>query len=155
MIEKLQNCWITKLYLSVTRFSNKYLFDLLVLFMRLWMAQIFWYSGLTKIANWKSTIYLFKYEYAVPLIDAEIAAMLATATELSTPILLILGIATRFAAIPMLIMTAVIQFTYLSLIDHLYWASFLGTIILYGAGKYSIDRIICRYYCCPRSPEKP
>ena len=141
---KIHKSKIGKLYFSATAFASNNLFPLLVFFMRFWMAKIFWYSGLTKIDSWQSTVYLFQYEYAVPIIPAELAAAMATATELSAPILLLLGFMTRLAAIPMLIMTAVIQFTYLDLIVHLYWAILLGTIILYGPGKYSIDHLFCK-----------
>ncbi|MEM6339124.1 MAG: DoxX family protein [Pseudomonadota bacterium] len=142
-IQNLQNSLIGKIYLAFTKFANKYLFSAVVFFMRFWMAKIFWYSGLTKISSWQSTIYLFKYEYAVPIIPAELAAILATATELSAPILLVIGLMTRLAAVPVLCMTAVIQFTYLDLIDHLYWALLLCTIIFYGPGRYSLDCLIC------------
>jgi len=108
------------------------------------MARIFWYSGLTKISSWQTTVYLFEYEYATPIIPAELAAAMATATELSAPIFLLFGFMTRFAAIPMLCMTAVIQFTYLDHIEHIYWAVLLGAIILHGPGKYSIDHLLCR-----------
>ena len=143
MIQQIHNSSIGKIYFATTKFTHYHLFPLLVLFMRIWMAKIFWYSGLTKIASWQSTIYLFKYEYAVPVIPPELAAILATVTELSAPGLLTLGFMTRLAAIPMLCMTAVIQFTYLDLNEHLYWAVLLGTIILYGPGKYSLDRLLC------------
>lgn len=140
----IQESIIGKIYFTFTRYSKSIGFPLLVLFIRFWMARIFWYSGLTKISIWQSTIFLFKYEYKVPIIPPEIAAMLATATELTTPILLVVGFMTRFAAIPMLCMTAVIQFTYLDLINHLYWAVLLGTIILYGPGRFSVDYLV---YC--------
>lgn len=134
--------YIIKTYLSIANFSNHYLFPLIVLLMRLWIARIFWYSGLTKIASWGSTLYLFKYEYNVPIIPTEIAAYLATAIELSMPWLLVFGFLTRFAAIPLLCMTAVIQLTYLELTEHLYWAFLLSVIIFYGPGKYSIDHFL-------------
>ena len=143
LIQKVNKSLVGRVYLSSATFASNHLLSLLVLFMRVWMAKIFWYSGLTKIASWQSTLYLFKYEYAVPIIPAEISAILATATELSTPIFLILGFMTRLSAIPMLFMVAVIQFTYLDLREHLYWAMLLGTIILYGPGKYSIDYLVC------------
>ena len=142
-IKKIQDSLIGRIYFALTRFANKYLFSAVVFFMRFWMAKIFWYSGLTKISSWQSTVYLFKYEYAVPIIPAELAAAMATATELSAPIFLILGLMTRLAAFPMLCMVAVIQFTYLDLIDHLYWALLLCTIIFYGPGRYSLDNLIC------------
>ena len=141
-IKKIQNNFIGKTYYCITQFANKYLFSALVFFMRFWVAKIFWYSGLTKISSWQSTVFLFKYEYAVPFISAEIAALMATAMELSMPILLVVGLMSRLAAIPLLCMTIVIQFTYLELIDHLYWAILLCTIIFYGAGRYSLDHII-------------
>ena len=141
-IQLLKNSLLGKIYSNITHFMHKYLFSALIFFMRYWMAKIFWYSGLTKISSWESTIYLFKYEYSVPLIPAELAAILATTTELTTPILLLLGFMSRIAAIPMLCMTIVIQFTYLDLVDHLYWAILLCTIIFYGPGRYSIDNII-------------
>ena len=84
------------------------------------MARVFWYSGLTKISSFDSTIYLFEYEYKVPVIPPEIAAYLATITELSMPVFLILGLFSRLACLPLIAMTLVIQFTYLELVEHLY-----------------------------------
>lgn len=112
--------------------------------MRFWMAKIFWYSGLTKISSWQSTVFLFKDEYKVPIIPPEIAAYFATAFELTCPVLLVLGLGTRFATLPMLAMTAVIQFTYLDLIDHSYWAMLLALILFYGPGSLSLDHFISK-----------
>lgn len=106
------------------------------------MARIFFYSGLTKISSWASTIYLFKYEYRVPIIPAELAAYLATTVELITPAFLVIGCCSRLVAIPMIAMVAVIQFTYLDLLEHFYWAILLGTIILHGPGLFSFDYLI-------------
>jgi len=142
MIQRIHNSYIGIMYFATVKFANDYLFPLIVLFMRIWIARIFWYSGLNKISSWKSTIYLFKYEYAVPIIPVDIAAIMATGIELSMPIFLLVGFMTRLAAIPLLCMTAVIQFTYLDLTEHLYWALLLGTIIFYGPGRYSIDRLL-------------
>lgn len=130
---------IIKLYRTVADFSALYLFSALVLFMRLWMAKIFWWSGLTKISSWSTTIALFTNLYKIPVIPPMCAACLSTATELTCPILLTLGLASRFATIPMLIMTAVIQCTYAPCIDNAYWAMLLATILLYGPGIYSLD----------------
>ncbi len=145
LIYKIQDSLLGKAYIAAIRFSDKYLFSLLVLFIRVWMARIFWYSGLTKISSWQTTIYLFKYEYKVPIIPIEIAASFATATELTMPFFLVLGFMTRLAVVPLICMTAVIQFTYLDLIEHLYWAVLLATIAFYGPGRYSVDGLICRY----------
>ena len=141
-MNRLRDSFVYKIYSAFTRFANKYLFSATVFFMRCWIARIFWYSGLTKIDSWETTLMLFEYEYAVPVIPEELAAILATAAELSMPVLLLIGLMSRFAAIPLLFMTAVIQFTYLDLIDHLYWALLLCTIIFYGPGRYSLDHLL-------------
>jgi len=129
-------------YMQSTQWLEYMGMPLLVLLMRLWIARIFWYSGLTKISDWNATLFLFGEEYKVPLIPTEIAAYLATATELTCPLLLLIGFATRFATLPLLAMTAVIQFTYLSFIDHAYWAMLLATILMYGPGVLSLDYLI-------------
>lgn len=137
---------VIQIYLAVLKVFEKIALPVLVLFMRFWMAKIFWYSGLTKISNWQSTVFLFKEEYKVPVIPPEIAAYFATAFELTCPVLLILGLGTRFATLPMLAMTAVIQFTYLDLIDHRYWAMLLALILFYGPGTLSLDHLISKKF---------
>lgn len=112
--------------------------------LRLWIANIFWKSGLTKIANWESTKFLFREEYQVPLLPPELAAIMATTGELVAPILLVFGIAGRFGAAALLVMTAVIELTYLSHSQHIIWALVLVTIFLHGPGKFSIDYLISR-----------
>jgi len=133
---------IALFYCKVLDLLECTLWPSLLLFIRYWMAKVFFDSGLTKISSWESTLYLFQYEYKVPIIHHELAAIFATCFELGCPALLLFGLMTRLAAIPLLCMTAVIQFTYLDFIDHLYWAILLGTIILHGPGKLSIDHLI-------------
>ena len=69
------------------------------LVIRLWIANIFWKAGLTKIATWESTLYLFEYEYAVPFVPTEVAAVIGTGVEITMPILLAIGLGTRFSAL--------------------------------------------------------
>ncbi len=135
---------IIAIYLKIIQLLEKYCLPILLFYIRFWMAKIFWYSGLSKIDSWQSTLYLFKDMYKVPYIPPEIAAYLTTSAELICPILLFFGIATRLAVIPMLIITAVIDFTYLDILEHNYWAMLLGIILLYGPGKISIDHIISK-----------
>lgn len=135
-----------QIYLSIIKVLEKIALPLLVLFMRVWMAKIFWYSGLTKISNWQSTVFLFKEEYKVPFIPPEIAASFATSFELACPVLLVFGFATRLATLPLLAMTAVIQFTYIDLIDHRYWAMLLALILFYGPGSLSLDHLIFKKF---------
>lgn len=110
-----------------------------LLAVRLTMARIFFLSGLRKLEGWDSTVSLFAYEYKLPLLPPELAAALATATELICPLLLAMGLAARLATLPMLAMTAVIQLTYLQSMEHLYWALLLAVVLTMGPGAWSVD----------------
>ena len=114
------------------------------LFFRAGMGVVFWRSAQSKLASWDTTILLFQEEYRVPLLPPEIAAYLATAVELTTPILLALGLATRLGAAAMLGMTLVIQFLVYpqNYPDHLLWAGPLLYLILRGPGLLSLDHLI-------------
>jgi putative oxidoreductase len=115
-----------------------------LLFIRVWVAVIFFKSGLTKIDDFETTIMLFEHEYAVPFIPHVLAAYSATFFELCMPILLVFGAFTRLAALPLLAMTAVIQFTYMDHMQHYYWAIMLSALIIFGAGKLSLDHLAGR-----------
>jgi len=136
-------CKAANQFLAIADFLN----PLASVAIRLWIANIFWKSGLTKISNWDSTIILFANEYKVPFLPAEAAACLATAVELSAPVLLVIGLAARVAAVPLLFMTAIIEFTYQSHHDHVIWAIFLGLILLQGPGRFSWDYFIRQKSC--------
>jgi putative oxidoreductase len=116
--------------------------EVLLLFVRLWIARIFWLSGLSKISDWPGTLYLFAYEYKVPIISTKVAAYLSTSTELITPVLLTFGFMTRIACIPMFMMVLVIQYTYLYRIEHIYWMTLILLLICKGPGKLSLDYLI-------------
>ncbi len=111
---------------------------------RVSMAMIFWRSGQAKIANWDLTLQLFANEYKVPVLPPEIAAPLAAAVELSTPVLLVLGLLTRVATLPMIGMTLVIQtFVYpMAWVDHLTWMAMLLLLLSRGPGVFSLDHLI-------------
>jgi putative oxidoreductase len=113
--------------------------DALLFAMRIWIAAIFWYSGLSKIDDWDTTLFLFEEEYMVPFISATFAAYSATFLELLCPVLLLLGLGTRIAALPLIAMTAVIQFTYLPHEQHYYWGFLLLSLVVFGAGRLSLD----------------
>ncbi|MDG0970088.1 MAG: DoxX family protein [Porticoccaceae bacterium] len=129
---------IFKIYIQINELLRQFT-NVVALLIRFWMAKIFLLAGLTKIDNWDSTLMLFEYEYTVPFISVAMAAFLATFFELVMPILLFVGLFTRLAAIPLLVMTAVIEFTYGSFPEHAYWALLLGLLVTYGAGRYSAD----------------
>lgn len=113
-----------------------------VLGMRLWIANIFWKSGMVKINDWSATVSLFADEYKVPLLPPDIAATLGTAVELTAPVLLVLGLGARIGAFAMLCMTAVIEFTYMHFDEHAIWSLVLLLILLQGPGKASVDYFI-------------
>lgn len=116
-------------------------YTLLALPLRLAAATVFWRSGLTKLANWDTAVALFADEYQVPLLPPELAAYMAASIELSTPVLLVLGLATRPAAAVLLGMTAVIEiFVYpLAWPTHIQWAAMLLVLLCRGAGALSLD----------------
>ena len=107
---------------------------------RLWMAKVFFMSGLTKIKSWDTIMALFADEYKVPLLSPELAAYLATAAELSLPVLLVLGLLTPLAALGLLGMTLVIElFVYPGTTEHYYWLIILGNILTHGSGRLGAD----------------
>ncbi len=114
--------------------------------LRLAMATVFWNSAMTKLASWDTAIALFTDEYRVPILPPELAAYLAVSIELTTPILLVLGLATRPAAAVMLGMTAVIEiFVYpQAWPTHIQWAAMLLVLLARGPGMLSIDWLIRR-----------
>lgn len=122
--------------------------DLTALALRVFPAMVFFNSGRTKVEGVfsikDSTWYLFEHEYALPVIPHELAAVLATVAEHALPILLILGLFTRFAALGLLVMTAVIQiFVYPSAwITHGLWAAAFLAVIARGPGGWSLDRVL-------------
>jgi len=121
-------------------------YSLLAIPLRFGAAIVFWNSAMTKLPNWETTVGLFAEEYQVPLLPPEVAAYLATAVELTMPVLLMLGLMTRPASLVLLAMTAVIQiFVYPDAWPtHLQWAAMLLVLLARGPGKISFDWIIRR-----------
>jgi putative oxidoreductase len=123
----------------------------IALIARIGVAGVFWRSGQTKVEGWQitdSAIYLFEEEYALPLLPPELAANMAALAEHLFPVLLILGIASRFSAAALLAMTLVIQiFVYPgSWPDHFTWAAALVFLIARGPGTLSFDHLIGRRF---------
>jgi len=111
---------------------------------RLAIASVFLKAGFNKLASWEITIQLFRDEYKVPVLPPEIAAAMATTFELGCSALLIAGLATRLATLPLLGMICVIQlFVYPdAYAEHLTWASILAFLLTRGAGPFSLDRLL-------------
>ena len=124
------------------RIAETTVYPFLDLAIRLWLAQVFWVSGILKLANWDNALTLATYEYPVAWLDPTTAAALGIAIEIVGPVLLAFGLATWLAAIPLLILTLVIQFEYRALDQHLYQAALLGWYLVMGPGPLALDRLL-------------
>lgn len=121
-------------------------YSVLAIPLRFAVATVFWNSAMTKLANWETALSLFTEEYKVPLLPPELAAYMAATIELTTPVLLVLGLATRPAALVLLGMTTVIQvFVYpQAWPTHIQWTAMLLVLLCRGPGKLSIDHFARR-----------
>jgi len=132
---------------------------LIALLARFSMAAVFWKSGQTKVTGFAidpidgvfqlgwphlnpSAVFLFRDEYRLPVLPPELAAMMAATAEHVFPVLLLLGLGTRFAALGMLGMTAVIEiFVYPDAYPvHATWSTVLLYLMANGAGAFSLDQ---------------
>lgn len=118
---------------------------LAALLARLYIAQVFFLSGLTKLRDWETTVALFTDEYKVPLLPPAAAAFMGTAGELVLPVLLVLGLAGRFSALGLFVVNAVAvislsEIAPAALQQHVFWGSLLAGLAIYGLGPWSLDR---------------
>jgi putative oxidoreductase len=112
---------------------------------RLYVGNVFFRSGLTKLQDWETTLALFADEYKVPGLSPTVAAYLGTGSTNSPPVLLVAGLFGRFAAAGLWVVNVV---AVLSLSDmppaalqgHVFWGSLLIGLVLWGPGALSIDR---------------
>jgi len=120
---------------------------LIALTARIALAQVFWSSAQTHLASWQTTLYMFANDYKVPLLPPHLAAYMAVAMEVITPPLLVLGLATRFAALVLFGMTLVIEiFVYpQAWPTHIQWAAMMLVLMAQGAGALSLDAVIARW----------
>lgn len=141
--------WIGKPYLASCKLRDalKQLAPIADLALRLWVAKVFFDSGLVKIQSWDSTVLLFTYEYSVPLLAPEIAAYLGAFVELSFPVLLTLGLMGRFGAGVLFVFNIVAVVSYPALNDvaieqHKVWGLMLLVLLTHGPGRLSLDHWI-------------
>jgi putative oxidoreductase len=123
--------------------------SLALLAARLYVAQIFFMSGLVKLRDWSSTLALFNDYYQVPLLPPVLAAYAGTVGELVIPVLLVLGLAGRFAGAGLFVVNlmAVLSLPAEDLsaageAQHLLWGVLALGIVLWGAGRWSADRLL-------------
>ncbi len=120
---------------------------LAALLARLYLAQVFFLSGLTKLRDWDTTVALFTEEYKVPLLPPAMAAFMGTAGELVLPVLLLLGLAGRFSALGLFVVNVVAvmalsEIAPAALQQHIFWGALLAGLAIYGLGPWSLDRWI-------------
>ena len=125
--------WLSRCPLSIIQLAG-----------RIGVGVTFFKAGLLKYHSWDFTVLLFRDEYKVPLLDPAVAARIAMVQELTIPIFLFLGLATRLATLPLLGMILVIQiFVYPNAFnDHLVWGSILVLLLTRGPGAFSLDYLI-------------
>lgn len=117
---------------------------------RLYLGYVFFRSGLLRYKDWandnfSNQVFLFELEHPVPGLAPETAAYLTTGAELILPILLVLGLFGRVGAAGLLIMTAVIEFTYGHFDEHILWAFLAAAIFIKGPGMLSLDHLILKF----------
>lgn len=111
---------------------------------RLYVAKVFFLSGLTKLRDWDTTLALFADEYHVPLLSPTLAAVLGTGAELLLPVLLVLGLGGRVAALGLFVLNAVAVISLGEVAEaawqqHVFWGSLLLALLLWGPGRWSVD----------------
>lgn len=111
---------------------------------RLYVAQVFFLSGLTKIRDWDITLALFMDEYKVPLLPPAVAAIMGTAGELVLPVLLALGLGARFSALGLSVVNVVAVLALAEIApaafqQHVLWGVLLAGVAVYGPGRIALD----------------
>jgi putative oxidoreductase len=116
----------------------------LQLLMRFSIFWVFWRSGSLKAVNMEQAIGLFRDEYKLPVLSPEVAAYAATAVELGAPCLILAGLFTRLATLPLIAMTLVIQILIYptDYPSHLLWLAILVFLLTRGPGPYSLDTLL-------------
>lgn len=133
-----------QLYDTLIDFLVKYIQDLFLLILRVYIASIFFQSGWNKFENlweggWFKTVFLFKNVYKLPIISPEAAAIWGTGAELLFPVFLAVGVLARVGALGLLGVTAIITFGVRPHFTHEFWALLLGVSFIMGPGKFSFD----------------
>ena len=117
---------------------------------RLYVANVFFSSGLTKLRDWDTTLALFMDEYKVPVLSPAVAAVMGTAGELGLPVLLALGLGSRFAALGLSVVNgvavlALADIAPAALEQHILWGVLLVGVAVFGPGGLALDRWFQRF----------
>ncbi len=130
---------------------------LITLVARCYIAYVFLKSGILKIQTWDATLTLFMYEFHIPLLSAEVAAVIGTACEIALPILIILGLGSRLVVAALFVFNIIAAASYphlwtpdgaQGLTQHIQWGVILMLLMCYGMGSWSLDNLLSK--CCNR-----
>jgi putative oxidoreductase len=118
---------------------------------RLYVAQAFFQSGLTKLRDWETTLALFNDEYHVPLLPPEVAAYMGTGAEIGLPVLLVLGLGGRIAALGLSVVNVVAVWSLAeiapaALQQHVSWGIVLAALAVFGSGRCAADHWLQRLH---------
>jgi putative oxidoreductase len=134
-------------FVSVREWLGRFPMSILQLGLRVGVGLVFFNAGLLKFNSFEFAVKLFQDEYKVPLLDPAVAARMATFNELTFPVLLFLGLASRLATLPLLGQLLVMEYTYPhAWNDHFFWGCTLIFILTRGPGVLSLDYLIERYF---------
>ncbi|WP_297572050.1 DoxX family protein [uncultured Deefgea sp.] len=120
--------------------------------LRLYLCKVFFFSGLTKIQDWNTTLFLFTDEYHVPLLSPTLAAIFGTAAELILPITLLIGLFTRWSALGLLLVNGMAVVAYFHVLktmpsalqDHLEWGLMLLVLVAIPTRRWGLDCVLLR-----------
>lgn len=143
LFEKVHHAWS-----PLTRMLNA-LQPLAALLARLYVAQVFFLSGLTKLRDWGTTVALFTDEYNVPVLSPAVAAFMGTAGELVLPVMLVIGLAGRFSALGLFVVNVVAVMSLSEIAPaamqaHILWGTLLAALAIYGLGPWTVDKFLKR-----------
>lgn len=134
-------------YYHIDKFTKKRIESISLFIARIYLFNVFFIAGLTKLRDWESTLFLFEYEYSVPLLSPQLAAYLGTGTELILPTLILIGLFSSASAIGLFIFNIVAVFSLeemsnAAMLLHVIWGLLIFCIMVWGAGKLSVDHFI-------------
>ncbi|MEJ2089404.1 MAG: DoxX family protein [Gammaproteobacteria bacterium] len=141
-------------FINMPKVIFGHLHDLLALAIRVWVGMQFFNSGWMKLSSWENTLFLFREEYHVPLLNPTVAAVVGTAGELCFPVLLFIGLFGRLSALGLFFVNVVAVVSYAqvllsegfeaALAQHILWGFALVILAVYGPGRASLDALIVR-----------
>jgi putative oxidoreductase len=139
--------WVLHRFASARKWLGRFPLWIVQLAMRVGVGLAFFSDGLVKFRSFDYATQLFTEAYKIPFVAPAVAARIAMIDELTCSTLLILGLLTRLATLPLIAMMLVIQIVYPSAWpDHILWGSVLIFLLTRGPGRFSIDQFIDRHF---------